>query len=109
MERRHEEVAGSAGAITGEDAARAIGAVRRRSEPHDEEACARIAEAGDRPGPVGVAAIGPSLLDGDAAAISPQARTAFTRRDLLVDDGEAWCRRGCGADGRSAHRTQPTL
>ena len=42
MQRREEEVAG---AVAGEDAARAVGAVRRGREPEDQDPRARVAEA----------------------------------------------------------------
>ena len=43
MERRHQEIARAAGAVAGEDAAGAVGAVRRRRQPDDEQP-----RAGDR-------------------------------------------------------------
>jgi hypothetical protein len=61
------------GAIAGEDATGAISAVRGRRQAQHQEARARVAEAGYRPGPVGLAAeakrrgLGGLLPPGDQA------------------------------------------
>ena len=58
MQRRHQEVAGAAVAIAGEHAAGAIGAMRRGREADEQQTRRRIAEAGHRPAPIGVVAVG---------------------------------------------------
>ena len=85
MQRRHQEVARAADAVAGEHAAGPVGAVRGRREADDEQPGARIAEAGNRPGPVGLVAIRAPLLASDARAVRAQARTALAGDDLVVD------------------------
>ena len=70
MKRRHEEVAGAAGAVAGEHAARAVGAVRGGREAEQQEPRGRIAEAGHGTAPVDLIAVRALLLDGDAAAVA---------------------------------------
>ncbi len=78
MQRRHEEVAGAADAVAGEDAPRAIGAVRRGRQPDEQHPRIRIAKAGHRPAPIGLCPVGALLLMCDRPAVRAQARTAFT-------------------------------
>ena len=56
-----------AGAIAGEDAAGAVGAVGAGREADDDEARGGIAEAGDGAGPVGVGGVGGALVATDVA------------------------------------------
>src|SRR5262249_45617003 len=89
VERRHQEIAGAADAIAGEDAAGAVGAVRRWRETHEQQARARIAGAGHRPAPVGLVAIGAPLLLRDTRAVVAQSRTAITLNDRLMYFGQS--------------------
>jgi hypothetical protein len=70
MERGHQEVAGTANTVASEDAAGAIGAMRGRGEPDEQQARARVAESGHRPAPVGVIAIGTPFLAGNGLAVA---------------------------------------
>ena len=88
MQRGHQEVAGPADAVAGEDAAGAVGAVRGRRQPDDQQARARIAEPGHRSRPVGVVAKGPALLAADPLAVLPQPRTPLARRRSRSRDGQ---------------------
>src|SRR5207244_789106 len=58
-EARFEEGAEEpvAAPVAGEDAAGAIPPMSGRRQPHHEHARSRIAESGERPGPVGLAAV----------------------------------------------------
>src|SRR6185503_9128364 len=79
MQRGEEEVAR---AVAGEDAARAVAAVRGRSEAHDQQAGLRVAPARDRPAPV---LLVPEATDLDArhgAAPGPQAAAALAGDDV---------------------------
>src|SRR5690606_39908816 len=80
-----QEIAGAVEAVAGEDAARAVRAVRRRREADDEDAGLRVAEAGNRTRPVGVVPIRGAARLGDRRAPRPQARTALARDDLAMD------------------------
>lgn len=70
-----------AGAITGEDAARAVGAVGSRGQAKDEDAGAGVAKAGDRPGPVGLILVGATFGFADAPAVVAEPGAAFTGDD----------------------------
>ena len=54
MKRGHQEIARTADAVAGEDAPGAVGAVRGRRQADEQQARARIAEAGHRPAPSSV-------------------------------------------------------
>ena len=51
LQRGHQEVAGGADAVAGEDAAGAVGAVRRGRQAEDQHARLRIAETRAPAGP----------------------------------------------------------
>src|SRR3712207_3736224 len=91
MERGVEEVARS---IAGEDASRAIRAVRAGREPEDDQLRVPIAEAIHGTTPVLVGEIRASLLDRDRLAMRDEARARATRVDLF----------GEHRDGRCLHR-----
>src|SRR5688572_18986846 len=84
MQRAHQKIARAAGAVAGEDAAGAIGAMRRRREADDEQARARIAEAGDGAAPVRFVTKGAPLFARDAGAVLTQPRTAIARHDCVA-------------------------
>src|SRR5262249_43735624 len=85
MERGHQKVARAAGAVTGEDATGAVGAVRGRREADEQQARAGIAEARHRSSPVGLVLERAPLLARDARAAGAQARAAIARDDLRAD------------------------
>jgi hypothetical protein len=64
-----------AGAVAGEGAAGAVGAVGAWGEAEDEDAGARVAEAGDGTGPVGMVLVGAASGLADAGAVLAQAGT----------------------------------
>ena len=103
MQRGEEEVAR---AVAGEDAAGAIGAVRRRREPEDQHPRRGVAEAGDRPAPVRLARERRALLARDELAPRDEPRAAPAGDDLasiaarpsaLTRPAAATAARGSGA------------
>jgi len=74
-----------AGAVAGEVAAGAVGAVRTGGEADDEHAGIGVAEAGDRTRPVGLVAVGGTAVLADAGAVLAQAGAEFARNDGLAD------------------------
>src|SRR5262249_13149006 len=76
-----EEVAG---AVTGKGAAGAVGSVGAGSEAEDQQASVRIAEAGNRPGPVIPLEIGAALFLPDLSAVGDEARAAGAGDNLRV-------------------------
>src|SRR5690242_3540363 len=82
MERGVEEVTR---AIAGEDASRAIRAVRAGREAEDHELRFRIAEAAHRPTPIRVREVRASLLHRDGFAMRDQTRTRATRDELVIE------------------------
>jgi hypothetical protein len=70
-----------AGAIAGEGAARSIGSMRTGSKPEDENAGARVSEARDWPGPVGLILIGAALCLADASAVIAEPRATLAADD----------------------------
>ena len=86
MQCAHQEVARSAGPITGEHAARAVGAVSRGRKAENQHPRERIAEPGYRASPVRVRPKGGALLYGDALAVVTQAAAAFAGHDLLLGE-----------------------
>ena len=84
MQRRHQEIAGAADAVAGEDAPGAIRAVRRRRQPDQQQPRPRIAEARHRPAPVDVVAIRAPLLDRNLRAVLTQSWTALAGDDLIA-------------------------
>ena len=65
VQRGHQEIAGAAGAVAGEDAAGAIRAVSRRREADDQQPRARVAETGNGFAPVDLVAIRAPLVARD--------------------------------------------
>ena len=74
-----------AGTVAGEDAAGTICPMRAGSKAENKDPCSRVAEAGDRTGPVGLIPIGTALGIADGAAIVAKAGTAFARNDGVVN------------------------
>src|SRR5436190_22159144 len=89
MERGDQEVAGPADAVAGEDAAGPVRAVRARRETDEQQACPRIAEAGNRPRPVCIRGEGTALLATDALAILAQTRTAVASDDRVANRNQS--------------------
>jgi len=73
------------GAVAGKGAARAVRPVGPGSEAKDQDAGARVAEAGDGTGPVGLVLIGATPGFADAAAVVAKAGAAGAIDDGLVD------------------------
>src|SRR5260221_1555062 len=92
MERGHEEVAGPAVAVSREDAARAIGAVRGGREADDQQARLWIAETGHGPSPVRLVPKGAPFVAPDLRAVLAQPCAACTRDDRVAYE-EQWRRR----------------
>jgi hypothetical protein len=86
MERGEEEVAG---AVAGEVAAGAVGAVGRRGEPEDKDLGLRVAEAGDGAAPVLLFAVGRLLLAGYPLAPLDEAWAEPAGGDLCLQLREA--------------------
>ena len=82
IEHGIEEVAR---AVAGEGPSGAVRPMRARREPQDQDACRGIAEAGHRPSPVGLVAIGAPTLLGNVGAIGAQARAALADDDAFVE------------------------
>ena len=74
-----------AGAVAGEGTAGAVGSVGSGSEAEDEDAGARVAEAGHGAGPVGLVLVGTAFGLADAAAVCAKTGAAFAGDDGLVD------------------------
>jgi hypothetical protein len=75
MKGSHQEVARSADAVAREHTTRAVCAVGGGSEADDEHPGRRIAEAGNRPGPVRVASVRAAFLASNALTVRTQSRT----------------------------------
>ena len=95
MHRGIEEVSR---AVPGEDAARAVRAVRARRQADDEDARLGIAEAGHRPPPVVPVAEAGDLVAGNPLAPRDEPRTRAAGDDGAVKDAEAPGRGGHGRD-----------
>ena len=80
VQRRHQEVARAAGAVAGEHAPGAVGAVRGRRERDQQHARARIAEPGHRLAPVDLVAKRLPLRPGDLARSRSAAAGSARRR-----------------------------
>jgi hypothetical protein len=80
VQRREQPVAG---AVSGEDSARAVAAMGRRSKPDDQQSGARVAEARERPPPVVLLGERRSLRCSHRLAPVHEAGTRATRNDLL--------------------------
>jgi len=74
-----------AGAVAGEDAAGAVGAVRSGGQAEDVDAGGGVSEAGDGTAPVGLVLIGAAFGAGDALAIGAQAGALLAGGDVLVE------------------------
>src|SRR5262245_4691124 len=85
MEGGHQEVAGAAGTVAGEHAARAIGAVRRRGQADQQHACVRITEAWYGLAPVALIAERAPLHARDLGTIRPQPRTFLAGNNRLAN------------------------
>jgi hypothetical protein len=72
-------------AVTGERAAGAIGSVSAGGEAEDEDSGARVAEAWDWAGPVGLVLIGAAFGLADAATVVAEPGAALTGGDGLMD------------------------
>jgi hypothetical protein len=85
-----------AGAVAGERAAGAVGTVGTGSESNDQDACAWISEAGNRPRPVGLVLVGTTAGFADSTAIIAEPRALFAGDDgvvnLLEEFGRRWSR-----------------
>lgn len=77
-----------AGAVAGEGAASAVGAVRSRGEADDEDAGAGVAEAGDGTCPVDLVLVGAASGDADSGTVLAEAGASLAGADLGVDLGE---------------------
>lgn len=80
-----------AGSVSSEGAACAVGPMRTGSETNDEDPSARVSEARDGAGPVGLVLVGAAASLTDALAVGAEARAKFTADDgvlnLLEDQG----------------------
>src|SRR5262245_63454298 len=85
MERAVQPVAAG---VAGEDAAGAVAAVRRRRQADDEQARARVAEAGHRLPPIRLSGERALPLAGDLLAAAPKPWAAFACNDGALDRGE---------------------
>ena len=77
-----------AGAVAGEGAAGAIGAVRSGGKADDEDAGAGVAEARDGPGPVGLVLVGATPGDADSGAVFAESGAELAGADPGMDLGE---------------------
>jgi hypothetical protein len=73
------------GAVSGERASRPIGAVSAGGKPQNKNAGARVSEAGNGAGPVGLVLIGTASGFSDSAAIIAKARATVALDDRLAD------------------------
>lgn len=85
VEGAEEEVAG---AVAGEDAAGAVGAVGSGGEAEDEDARGGVAEAGDGAAPIGLGLVGAALDFGDVLAVLAQAGTEVAGGDVVSEGGK---------------------
>lgn len=70
-----------AGAVAGEGAAGAVGSMGAWGEAEDEDAGARVAEAWNGAGPVGLVEVGAAFGLADAAAVVAKSRATFAGDD----------------------------
>src|SRR5438093_11999249 len=91
MERRHQEVAGTADTIASKGAAGPVRAVRCRREPHQQQPRARIAESWYGFAPVDLVTVREPLGPRDLPAVVPKPRAA------------------CAGDAVRVNRYQPLL
>lgn len=88
VHRPHQEIARAAGSVAGEDAAGAVGAVRRGRQANDQQTCARVAKTGHRLAPIDIVAVRGFLLNGDALTVRAQPRAALTGNDIALNGRE---------------------
>jgi hypothetical protein len=81
MQGAHQKVAGPAGAISREDASRAIGTMGCRGEPKNQHSGLWITETWHRPRPIDVVAKGAPFFAPDALAIGSESRAALAGND----------------------------
>ena len=74
-----------AGAVAGEDAAGAVGAVGSGGESDDDEAGLGVAERGDGAAPVGFVAVGAALGLGDVLAVFAEAGALVAIDDFFLE------------------------
>ena len=89
-----------AGAVSGEGAAGAVGAVDSGGETEDEDAGAQVAEAGDGTGPVGLVDVGAATGLADGFSVEAETRAALAGDDVVADLLGGCIDGGEGADGR---------
>lgn len=85
MESRHQKVSGTTGPVAGEHAACSVRAVSGGCKSNNEQSSTGIAEAGNRPRPIRLFAVGLPLIAGDALAIGTKTWTLFARHDSVVN------------------------
>src|SRR5919201_6434757 len=85
MQRRHQEIAGTADAVAGEHAAGAVRAVRRRREADEQQARVGITEPGYGPAPVDLIAKRAPLLPRNPRAVVAEPRAEFAGDDLRLN------------------------
>ena len=92
-----------AGAVSGEGAAGAVGAVGSGSEAEDEDAGGEVAESRNRKRPVGLVDVGTPARQADGFSIEAETRAALAGDDVLSDGlrGDTGGRRECGEPGHS--------
>jgi hypothetical protein len=88
VHRTHQEVARARGAITGEHATGAIGAVRRWCQANEQKTSRRIAESRYSTTPVGVVAVRASFVVRDLPTIRTKARALLTSDNRVVNGRE---------------------
>jgi hypothetical protein len=86
VKRAKEEVSR---AVSREDATRAIGAVRTRREPDNDDACGGITEACDRASMIRLASVGQPLVASHSLAIAHEPRAGLARLDAMSNKLEA--------------------
>ena len=95
MERAEEPVAAP---VAGEHPARSVAPVRGGRQPDQEDARVRIAEAGQRPRPVGFPAIAAGRIRGSRLAVAHEARAESAPDDAPPERLQFWLRIARRAD-----------
>jgi hypothetical protein len=88
MHRAHQEIARAARAVAGEDAARAIRAMRRGRQADNQQTRVRITKTRHRFAPIDVVTVRGFLLYGDALTVRAQALAALARNDVALNVGQ---------------------
>lgn len=73
------------GTVAGEGASGAVSTMGARRESKDEDACAWISEARNRPGPVTLVLIGSATGLCQATTVVSEARTTFAGDDVVAN------------------------